>query len=488
VDMAIAATRSFTIVIRRPSSVVRHSSFVIRHSSFVIRHSPSQRHHANFTLPLPMTASTSTEPLGTEQLFAEFVLPTYGRFPISLVRGEGSRVWDENGKEYLDFGAGIAVCSLGHAHPRLVDALIRQAKTLGHTSNLYYTRSQGLLAQKIVSLVGAPGRCFFCNSGAEANEALYKLARRFGNQTRPGGRHEIITFEQSFHGRTLAGLAATGQEKVRVGFEPLTPGFTQAIFNDLASVEAKLNERTAAILLEPIQGESGIVSATPEFLRGLRRLCDDRNLLLFFDEVQCGFGRTGDWCAWRSLGASDVLPDGVSWAKGMAGGFPMGAIWARDRPITLLDGTESKLGSLFGPGSHGTTFGGNPLCCAAALATFEVIEEEELLSNAASIGEYARTLLAGMVSPLIAHVRGLGLMLGIEIDGQAFARTAAARHDPRAPALQVVSRLQQGGLLTVPSGAHVIRWLPPLNVSGVQVEQAVRTLATVLKSFTEEAA
>jgi acetylornithine/N-succinyldiaminopimelate aminotransferase len=443
------------------------------------------------TSPFPeiaMAAITSAEPIATEQLFAEFVLPTYGRFPLAIVRGEGSRVWDETGKEYLDFGAGIAVCSLGHAHPRMVEAISRQAKILAHTSNLYYTRSQALLAQKIVGLVGAPGRCFFCNSGAEANEALYKLARRFGNQTRPGGRHEIITFEKSFHGRTLAGIAATGQEKVRIGFEPLTPGFTHAVFNDLASVQAKLNERTAAILLEPIQGESGIVPATPEFLRGLRRLCDEHNLLLFFDEIQCGFGRTGDWCAWRSLGAREVLPDGISWAKGMAGGFPMGAVWFRDRPITMLDGTDSKLGDLFGPGSHGTTFGGNPLCCAAALATFEIIEEEKLLSNAALIGEYARTLLAGMVSPLIAEVRGMGLMLGIEIDGAAFARTAAGRRDQRSPALQVVSRLQQAGLLTVPAGTHVIRWLPPLNVSGSQVEQAVRILATVLKSFSEEAA
>jgi acetylornithine/N-succinyldiaminopimelate aminotransferase len=434
-----------------------------------------------------MTSHTP-QPLSTEQLFSQFVLPTYGRFPLAIARGEGSRVWDEAGREYLDFGAGIAVCSLGHAHPRLNDAIARQAKILGHTSNLYYTRPQGLLAQKIVGLVGAAGRCFFCNSGAEANEALYKLARRFGNLTRPGGRHEIITFEKSFHGRTLAGLAATGQEKVRKGFEPLTPGFTQAVFNDLESVRTRVNERTAAILLEPIQGESGIVPATAEFLRGLRELCDERGLLLMFDEIQCGFGRTGDWCAWRSLGAKDLLPDAISWAKGMAGSFPMGAIWVRDGAVTLLDGVESKLGDLLGPGTHGTTFGGNPLCCAAALATFEIIEDEKLLSNAALIGEYAKTLLAGMVSPLIAEVRGLGLMLGIEIDAAAFARVTRERSDQRPPALQVVSRLQEAGLLAVPSGTHVIRWLPPLNVSGAQVEQAVRVLAAVLKQIGEESA
>jgi acetylornithine/N-succinyldiaminopimelate aminotransferase len=207
-----------------------------------------------------------------------------------------------------------------------------------------------------------------------------------------------------------------------------------------------------------------------------------------FDEIQCGFGRTGSWCAWRSLGADDVLPDAISWAKGMAGGFPLGAIWARDRSVTLLDGSESKLGDLLGPGTHGTTFGGNPLSCAAALSTLEIIEDEKLLSNAALIGEYAKTLLAGMVSPLIAEVRGVGLMLGIEIDAAAFARVTQGRADQRPAALQVVARLQQAGLLAVPSGTNVIRWLPPLNVTGGQVEQAVSVLAAVLKQFGEEPA
>lgn len=435
-----------------------------------------------------MPSNANTGSLSTERLISQFILPTYGRFPLTIARGEGSFVWDEAGKQYLDFGAGIAVCSVGHCHPRLSEAIAAQSKILGHTSNFYYTRPQGLLAQKIVGLIGAPGRCFFCNSGAEANEALYKLARRFGNLTRPGGRHEIVTFENSFHGRTLAGIAATGQEKVRKGFEPLTPGFTQAVFNDLESVRAHVNERTAAILLEPIQGESGIVPATAEFLTGLRRLCDERGLLLMFDEVQCGLGRTGDWFAWRSIGARDVMPDAISWAKGMAGSFPMGASWVHDRPITMLDGAESLLGDLFGPGSHGTTFGGNPLGSAAALATFQIIEDENLLSNALLIGEYAKSLLAGMVSPLIAEVRGLGLMIGIEIDAAAFAHATHERGDQRAPALQVVSRLQQAGLLAIPSGTHVIRWLPPLNVTGTQVEQAVRILAAVLKQIGDESA
>ena len=419
----------------------------------------------------------------TRQLFDQYVLPTYARFPLCLERGQGSRVWDEEGREYLDFGAGIAVCSLGHSHPRLADALNEQAHQLGHVSNLYYTRLQGQLAKRIVDLVGTAGRCFFCNSGAEANEALYKLARRFGNQTAPGERHEIVTFHHSFHGRTLAGISATGQEKVRTGFQPLTPGFVQATYNDLASVEAVIHERTAAILLEPIQGESGIVPATSDFLHGLRSLCDRRNLLLMFDEVQCGFGRTGDWCAWHSLGARDIVPDAVSWAKGMAGGFPMGATWVRDREVKLLDGMAVKLGDLFGPGSHGTTFGGNPLGCAVALATFDVIEGEQLLENAARMGSLAKQSVEALCSPWIQEVRGVGLMLGIQLSASSIAERPGLRESERSPALQMVDRLQTAGLLTVPAGTHVIRWLPPLNVSEADVRRAVVVLGEVLQSL-----
>ena len=418
----------------------------------------------------------------TKALFDQFVLPTYARFPLCLARGAGSRVWDEAGREYLDFGAGIAVCSVGHAHPRITAAITRQAGTLGHTSNLYYTRPQGLLAARIADLVGTPGRCFFCNSGAEANEALYKLARRFGNLTSPGGRYEVITFQQSFHGRTLAGIAATGQEKVRKGFEPLTPGFVQAAFNDLGSVREAISERTAAILLEPIQGESGVLPATADFLRGLREICDERNLLLMFDEIQCGFGRTGDWCAWRSLGAPEVVPDAISWAKGMAGGFPMGAIWVRDRPITLADGTGNRLGDLYGPGTHGTTFGGNPIACMSALETFRIIEEEDLLANAATLGKFAIDSIASLASPWITTVRGVGLMIGIVLNSEMFSRSAHGE-SPRPPALLVVDRLQEAGLLAVPSGTHVVRWLPPLNVTRTDVERAVSILLGVLGSL-----
>lgn len=429
-----------------------------------------------------MQAST-TSSATTRQLFDRYVLPTYGRFPLDLERGHGSWVWDEAGKEYLDFGAGIAVCSLGHSHPRLAETLAAQTKTLGHVSNLYYTRLQGLLAERIVKLVGTSGRCFFCNSGGEANEALYKLARRFGNLTAPGERYEVVTFHQSFHGRTLAGIAATGQEKVRKGFEPLTPGFVQAVYNDLSSVEAAVTDRTAAILLEPIQGETGVVPATADFLRGLRRLCDERDLLLMFDEVQCGFGRTGDWCGWRSLGTPEVVPDAISWAKGMAGSSPMGAIWVNDRAIQLLDGQYVEMGDLFGPGTHGTTFGGNPLCCAAALTTFDVIEEEDLLANAAAMGALAKELLGNLKSPWIKEIRGVGLMIGLELDAAALANHGAFAGSDRPPALQLVDRLQAAGLLSVPSGTHILRWLPPLNVSREEVVRAVEILGAVLAAL-----
>ena len=427
-----------------------------------------------------MSLHLSEDPSPTVELFQKYVLPTYGRFPLCLARGEGCRVWDEAGKEYLDFGAGIAVCSLGHAHPRLSKAIAAQSAILGHTSNLYYTRPQGLLAKRITEMIGLPGRCFFCNSGAEGNEALYKLARRFGNMTTPGNRHEIVTFFQSFHGRTLAGIAATGQDKVRKGFEPLTPGFVHATFNDLPSVERVVGESTCAILLEPIQGESGILPADADFLRGLRRLCDERNLLMMFDEVQCGFGRTGDWCGWRSLGAAGVEPDAVSWAKGMAGSFPIGAMWARDREIIFADGKKGLLGDLLGPGSHGTTFGGNPLGCVAALETMQIIEDESLVEHARDIGARAREALSALESPLIETVRGVGLMLGIVLREDMIKAGRSFQEPGGTPASQFTEALQRAGLIVVPSGTHVIRWLPPLNVTRAEIERALAILRDVL--------
>ncbi len=426
----------------------------------------------------------------TRALFDRFVLPNYGRFPLELARGAGCRVWDEAGNEYLDFGAGIAVCSIGHCHPRVLEAMSQQLGTLVHTSNLYYTRPQGLLAKRLVELVGEPGKIFFCNSGAEANEALYKLARKFGNEGAPPApihtvgeevapeqnRFGVISFDGSFHGRTLAGIAATGQEKVKRGFEPMVTGFSQVPFNDAPALLAAIRPDTAAVLLEPIQGEIGVRPATAHFLTTVRSICDDHGLLLLFDEIQCGLGRTGDWCGWRSI-APDVVPDAVSWAKGIAGGFPLGAIWVRDKKIALKNGAEISLADLLGPGSHGTTFGGTPLVCTGALAVLDVIEKEGLLENARNLGALARELLAEIGSPLIREIRGVGLMLGIELSEGFSEETSTG---DRAPSLWLVERLHAARLLTVPSGTHAIRWLPPLNVSRREIEEAVEILRRVL--------
>lgn len=408
--------------------------------------------------------------------YAAYVMPTYARFPIIPERGEGARLWDVDGNEYLDFGAGIAVCALGHAHPAIREAMIVQASKLMHTSNLYYIPAQGHLARRLVECVGQPGKVFFCNSGAEANEGLFKLARRFGDRT--GGRHRIVTFEGSFHGRTLAGIAATGQGKVRDGFGPLMDGFHTVPFNDMAAVEAATDDATCAVLVEPIQGEGGIHIADTAFLRALREHCDRHRLLLLFDEVQCGLGRTGDWCGWRSVGAGDVAPDGVSWAKGIAGGYPMGSLWAADR---TPGGLDSPLSALLGPGSHGTTYGGNPLACVIALTVLDVIKRDGLLVQAATLGELAVDALSRLDDSLIADVRGVGLMIGIELS-EDFADRVRSDGAPT-PSLALVRRLHSHGLLTVPAGPNVIRLLPPLNVGREEVESAVSIIGQTMKSL-----
>ena len=428
----------------------------------------------------------------TQELFDRFVVPTYARFDLRLVRGAGTHVWDESDKRYLDFGAGIAVTSIGHCHPRVVAVMREQLGTIVHTSNLYYNRPQGILAERLVRLVGAPGKVFFCNSGAEASEALFKLGRKFGNEAAPTtpvhtvgelvercrNPHTIVTMQGSFHGRTLAGIAATGQEKVKKGFEPLMEGFFHVPFNDGPALLAAVQEPgVVAIMLEPIQGERGIYPADASFLKLARDLCERHGLLLFFDEVQCGLGRTGNWCGWKSLNP-DVMPDGVSWAKGIAGGFPLGAVWISDRPITLKTGESIPLCDLLGPGSHGTTFGGTPLVCIGANEVLAVIEEEGMLANAEALGAYAKGALEKLTSPLIRKIRGVGLLIAIQLV-EDFAQRASVP-EGRYPSLCLVDLLHEAGLLTVPSGADTIRWLPPLNVKREEIDEAVAILESVL--------
>lgn len=429
----------------------------------------------------------------TKELFDQYVMPTYGRFPLALERGEGCRIWDEAGKEYLDFGAGIAVCSLGHSHPRVADAISRQARTLQHVSNLYYNRPQGVLAEKLVKAVGVPGKVFFSNSGAEANDGLYKLARKYGNEGSSPipahntgepieyapHRYEVITFDGSFHGRTLGGIAATGQDKVKKGFDPLPIGFRQVPFNDAPALIAAIRPNTAAILVEPIQGEIGVLPATRQFLKTLRSVCDDHGLLLMFDEIQCGLGRTGDWCAWQTLTDGEVIPDAISWAKGIANGFPLGAFWVRDRMIDLKDGTQISLANLLGPGSHGSTYGGAPLGSTVGAEVLGIIEEEGLLANTREIGEYTRAALCGLNSPLIAEVRGVGLMIGFQLVADYAERTTHCAAGV-APSLALIGRMHDLGLLSIPSGTHAVRWLPPLNVTRADVDRAVDLLRQAL--------
>ena len=426
----------------------------------------------------PMTASASE--IGTKRLFEEFVVPNYGRYDVALVRGRGARVWDEAGKEYLDFGAGIAVSTLGHAHPRMIEAIEKQARELIHTSNLYYTRPQGELARRLVGIAGAAGKVFFSNSGAEANEAAIKLARKFGNEcagpVQGAGkpRFEILTFARSFHGRTMAGISATGQEKVKEGFGPLLTGFKHLLFNDLKSVENAIGTETVGVLVEPVQGEGGIHPATREFLLGLRRVCDQHGLLLMLDEIQCGLGRLGNWCGWKEITGDELVPDAISWAKGIGGGFPLGATWIRKKPVQTLNGAAIDLCDLLKPGSHGTTYGGTPLACATSLAVLDAIDQDGLIQNARESGSYAIQRLSALSG--VAEVRGKGLMLGIELSEE----FAALGLDGKTPANVAVIAAMKNGLLAVPAGPSVIRWLPPMIVSRAEIDEAVSILAETL--------
>jgi acetylornithine aminotransferase/acetylornithine/N-succinyldiaminopimelate aminotransferase len=401
------------------------------------------------------------------KLFQRNVVPTYARFDLALDHGEGSHVFDVAGKRYLDLGGGIAVCALGHAHPEITDALLEQSRKLLHVSNLYFTKPQAQLAEALVRLIG-PGRCFFCNSGAEANEGLYKLSRKFGHDE---GRYEILTTDGSFHGRTLAGIAATGQEKVKKGFEPMVAGFRQVPFNDLKAMSAAVTPQTAAILIEAIQGESGITAATPEYLLGLRKLCDERGILLLLDEVQAGHFRTGRFHAWQRLlenVADDFQPDAISMAKSLGGGFPIGAFWVREKYADLLSA-----------GTHATTFGGNPLGCAVGLKVLEVIERDQLAENAREIGGFIVGELQRLIRkfPLVLKdVRGFGLMIGLEFREDA----TGFRGSDKAPALQVVDRLHAAGVLTVPAGTAVVRLLPALNLTRPEAMEGLHTIEAIV--------
>ena len=407
------------------------------------------------------------------ELFAKNVVPSYGRFDIAFSHGSGSQLFDVNGKRYLDLGGGIAVCALGHAHPAITEALVEQSKKLVHVSNLYYTEQQGRLAAEIVNRI-APGKVFFCNSGAEANEGLFKLARKFGHDE---GRFEVITTVNSFHGRTLAGIAATGQDKVKKGFEPMTPGFRHVPFNDLAAMRDAISPATAAIMIEGVQGEGGITPASVEYLLGLRMLCDEKKLLLLMDSVQCGHFRTGKFQSYQRIlegvpGGEKFVPDGISMAKSLGGGFPMGAFWVR-----------SPFADLFGAGTHGTTYGGTPLACAVALKVLEVIEHEKLADNARTTGEFLKSeiyRLAKTYPTVVKGARGMGLILGIELAENIPAFAAS----DKTPALQFVNRLHDGGVLTIPSGNQIARLLPALNLSRSEATVGIAIIESVVKSLT----
>jgi acetylornithine/N-succinyldiaminopimelate aminotransferase len=409
-----------------------------------------------------------------KELFSKYVMPTYARFDLAFTRGEGSYVWDVRGKRYLDLGGGIAVNCLGHANPEITQTLIEQSQRLTHVSNLYYHEPQGRLAQNIVKNL-APGKVFFCNSGGEADEGLFKLARRFGHDE---GRFEIITALNSFHGRTLAGISATGQDKVKKGFGPMTSGFRHVPYNDLQAVRDAISPATAAVLIEGIQGEAGIFPATPGYLLGLRALCDEKKLLLMMDAVQCGHFRTGRYQSFQrilegNVAATGFLPDAVSMAKSLGGGLPIGAFWVRDKHADLLNA-----------GSHGTTFGGTPLACSVANKIFEVIERDRLADNARNTGEFLKSGLQGIANEfpqVVKGVHGLGFMIGIELAEKESVPAFAA--SDKAAAIQFVNRLHDAGLLTIPSGLQRVRVLPALNLTRAQAEEGVAVVRRVVKEL-----
>ncbi len=379
-------------------------------------------------------------------------MDTYTRLPISLVRGNGCLVYDAEGREYVDCLAGIAVNILGHAHPDLVDAIIRQARQLIHTSNLFYTEPQIRLAQRLVELSFAD-KVFFCNSGTEANEAAIKLARRYAHNTFGPERFEILTMVNSFHGRTLASLTATGQPKLQEGFGPLVPGFRYVPFNDLEAVKANITPQTAAVMVEPIQAEGGVIVPNPSYLKGLREFCTEQQILLIFDEVQTGMGRTGTLFAYEQFG---IQPDIMTLAKGLGGGIPIGACLATD-----------TIAAAFEPGTHASTFGGNPLACAVALKVLDLLIEGGKLEQGRLAGRYLAKGLSSLNEKFscIQEVRGKGLLQGLEltIDGKPL----------------VLECLERRVLINCTMG-RVLRFVPPLIISNAQIDRLLSVLSEVL--------
>jgi len=390
---------------------------------------------------------------------ADYLMATYARLPVQFERGEGVWLWDTEGRQYLDALSGIAVCALGHAHPGVAQAIADQARRLVHTSNLYGITLQEQLAERLCKLSGME-RAFFCNSGAEANEAAIKIARLYGHG-REVATPTVIVMENSFHGRTLATLTATGSRKVQAGFEPLVQGFIRVPYNDLQAIKtvADNSNDVVAVLVEPIQGEGGINIPDPDYLLGMRRICDDHGWLLMLDEIQTGMGRTGEWFACQHSG---MLPDVITVAKALGNGVPIGACLARGTAAGLMH-----------PGNHGTTFGGNPLATRAALAVLDAIEQERLVAHAAELGQQLlegfRQQLAGL--PGVKEIRGLGLMIGIELDR---------------PCAELVGRALESGLLINVTAERVIRLLPPLVTTAHQGQMIVEKVSELVREFLAE--
>ncbi len=392
----------------------------------------------------------------TESLEAQknYVMPTYSP-SIMLVKGKGPFVWDSKGKKYLDFTCGISVCNIGHCHRTVSKAIAKQSKKLVHVSNLYINKNQPLLAKKLIEN-SFDGTVFFCNSGAEANEGMIKFARKWGN---PKGKHIIISMDNSFHGRTLATLSATGRDKYRKGFEPQVDGFIQVPFNDIdaltRAVDATEN-KVAGILLEPIQGEGGILPSDTKYMKELRAFCDKQEILLMFDEVQSGMGRTGKLFAYQNY---DIKPDLLSTAKALGNGYPIGAFIA-----------SKHLGSILTAGTHASTFGGTPLACSAALATLQVYEQESILENCLTMGNFARKKLVELQSkfPIIKEIRGTGLMIGIEL---------------KEKAQEVCKKAQEKGLLIITAGENTLRFYPPLNISKTDLKKGINILGKVIANI-----